>query len=90
MTHRIYQYRDFTITLDVESAAILSIGMTPRPSADYLCRIRIRHVSRNHELLPIHLIGEKGRPFQSTADAIFAGIRAAENAIDQVHANAHV
>jgi hypothetical protein len=78
-----YEYKDFEVTVRLESVRALSSEFTYGPPIGYVAIVSTCTADPRRPVgVPIWLVGEGNRVFSSVDDAMTAGFNAAKRVID--------
>jgi len=80
---KMYSYKDFEVTVKIESVRALSSEFTYGPPVGYIAVVSICTPDPRRPIgVPIRLVNEGNRLFDTENDAITAGSNAAQRVID--------
>jgi hypothetical protein len=81
---KMYSYKGFEVTVELESVRAVSSEFTYGPPVGYVAVVSVCTVDPRRPVgVPIRLVTEGNRVFATEDDALTAGLRAARRVIDE-------
>ncbi|WP_396328675.1 hypothetical protein [Burkholderia anthina] len=81
--NRIYTYKGFTITVDLEPVWEASGNVTLLPPRGFIAVVNIKMAGMVRPMVaPIRLTADNQQPFAKEADALMAGFSAGQRVVD--------